>query len=278
MSTPQPTSQPAQPVAVVTGASTGIGRAAAAALADAGHTVIGTSRRSSQARPLAGATFLDLEVASDESVRALVDAVLDRFGRIDVLVNNAGVGAIGAAEEASPDEVRDVFDVNVFGVMRMSNAVLPSMRSRGAGRIVNVSSVLGLVPAPFMATYAASKHAVEGYTESLDHEVREHGVRALLVEPAYTRTQFEQSSSAPAAPLAAYDARRATAADVVSAAMRRADEPTVVAQAIVRAATDTAPRLRYPAGPSASRTALLRRFVPAAGFDRSIRKLNRLPV
>src|SRR5207244_2474990 len=117
-----------------------------------------------------GVTFLHLDVASDESVRSLVDQVVERFGRIDVLVNNAGVGAAGAAEESSIGQAKDVFDVNVFGVIRMTSAVLPHMRAQGGGRIVNVSSVLGLIPAPFMAIYAATKHAVEGYSESVDHE------------------------------------------------------------------------------------------------------------
>src|SRR5580765_468255 len=111
-----------QPVAIVTGASSGIGRATAAALAGAGFTVVGTSRDSSRATPLAGVTFLDLDVRSDASAAALVDRVLRQFGRIDVLVNNAGVGALAAAEESSIHQAQDVFDVNVFGVIRMTNA------------------------------------------------------------------------------------------------------------------------------------------------------------
>ncbi|HJP65675.1 MAG TPA: SDR family NAD(P)-dependent oxidoreductase, partial [Actinomycetota bacterium] len=173
--------QTASPVALVTGASSGIGRATALALVDAGFAVVGTSRNAANAEPLPGVTFFDLDVASDESVSTLVETVIDRFGRIDVLVNNAGVGAVGAGEESSIDQAREVFDINVFGLMRMANAVLPDMRAQGSGRVINVSSVLGLIPAPFMAVYAATKHAVEGYSESVDHELREHGVRMLLV-------------------------------------------------------------------------------------------------
>ena len=121
----------------------------------------------------------------------MVQQVIERFGRIDVLVNNAGIGSAGAAEENSVAQAQSVFDINVFGVIRMTKAVLPHMRAQGGGRIINVSSVLGFVPQPFMAVYVASKHAVEGYSESLDHEVREHGVRVLLVEPAYTKTGFD---------------------------------------------------------------------------------------
>lgn len=266
-----------KPVALVTGASSGIGRATAAALAEAGYAVAGTSRNGSQATLLAGVTYLDLDVTSDESVSALVADVLERFGRLDVLVNNAGVGALAAAEESSIDQAQDVFDVNVFGVIRMTNAVLPHMRAQGNGRIINISSVLGVIPAPFMAVYAATKHAVEGYSESVDHEVRAHGVRVLLVEPGYTRSQFEDNFIAPDAPLPAYVAQRKVAVDVLSAAMSDADDPTLVADVVLKAATDTKPGLRYPAGPIASRVTALRRFVPAGAFDQQIRKLNRLP-
>jgi len=165
----------------------------------------------------------------------------------------------------------------VFGLMRVTSAVLPHMRSRGSGRVVNVSSVLGLIPAPFMATYAASKHAVEGYSESVDHELREHGVRVLLVEPAFTRTSFEASSLGPDSPLPTYAAQREAARDVLATALRRtADAPDVVAKVIVAAATDPKPKLRYTAGAMAARVSLLHRIVPSRIFDTQIRKLNHL--
>src|SRR5437762_11331998 len=183
-----------KPVALVTGASTGIGKAAALALVDAGFEVVGTSRNTSGVAPREDVTFLDLDVTSDESVGTAVRRVIERFGRLDVLVNNAGTGAAGAAEESSVAQDQRVFDVNVFGVIRMTKAVLPHMRARGSGRIINISSVLGFVPAPYMASYAATKHAIEGYSESVDHEVREHGVRVLLVQPAYTKTGFDANA------------------------------------------------------------------------------------
>jgi len=268
--------QTAHPVAIVTGASSGIGRAAAQALIDAGFAVVGTSRNAADAEPLAGVTFLDLDVASDESVRSLVDQVIERFGRIDVLVNNAGVGAAGAGEESSINQTKEVFDINVFGLIRMTNAVLPQMRAQGGGRVVNVSSVLGLIPAPFMAIYAATKHAIEGYSESVDHEIREHGVRVLLVEPAYTSTGFEANSLAPDSPLPVYAAQRDVSREVLATAMRDADDPAVVAKVIVAAATDPKPKLRYTAGSTAGRVSLLRRVVPSRAFDKQIRKLNRM--
>jgi NAD(P)-dependent dehydrogenase (short-subunit alcohol dehydrogenase family) len=268
--------QTAPPVALVTGASSGIGRAAALALVDAGFAVVGTSRNAAKTEPLAGVTFLDLDVTSDESIRSLVAEVIRRFGRIDVLVNNAGVGAVGAGEESSIDQAKAIFDINVFGVMRMTNAVLPHMRAQRSGRVLNVSSVLGLIPAPFAAIYAATKHAVEGYSESVDHELREHGVRMLLVEPAYTSTSFEASSLAPDSPLPIYAEQRETSRDVLASALRSADDPDVVAKVIVAAATDSQPKVRYTAGSMASRVSLLRRIVPSRTFDKQVRKLNRL--
>ncbi|MGN9758015.1 oxidoreductase [Streptomyces sp. SD31] len=248
----------------------------ALALVAAGFDVVGTSRDTSRVTPLDGMRFLDLDVASDASVTAAVQEVFERFGRIDVLVNNAGVGSMGAAEETPLGQAQAVFDTNVFGVMRMVNEILPHMRAQGRGRIINVSSVLGFMPQPYMAAYAASKHAIEGYTESLDHEVRDHGVRALIVQPAYTRTGFEANSTKPDTPLHAYAKQRHIVDRVMAEAVRTGDAPAVVAQAIVAAATDAKPRLRYTAGPLAGRVSTLRRLVPARAFDKQIRKINRL--
>jgi NAD(P)-dependent dehydrogenase (short-subunit alcohol dehydrogenase family) len=263
-------------VALVTGASVGIGEAAARALVGAGFTVYGTSRRAAAGETRDGVVFLPLDVTDNESVAGVVRGVLERSGRIDVLVNNAGVGVAGAAEESSIEQARALFETNVFGAIRMTRAVLPHMREQGGGRIINVSSVLGFLPAPFMALYAATKHAIEGYSESLDHEVRDHGVRVLLVEPGYTRTSFDANAVAADEPLALY-ARRREASDVLTAAAVKAgDEPAVVGEAIVAAATDTRPKLRYPAGTLARRVSKLRRYVPSALFDRQIRKTNQL--
>src|SRR3954469_6830230 len=263
-------------VALVTGASSGIGEAAARALVEAGFTVYGTSRRAVAGEERDAVTFLPLDVTDDESVASGVREVLGRSGRIDVLVNNAGLGVAGAAEESSIEQARALFDTNVFGSIRMTRAVLPQMREQGSGRIINVSSVLGFMPAPFMALYAATKHAIEGYSESLDHEVREHGVRVLLVEPAYTRTSFDANAVAVDEPLPLY-ARRREATDVlVAAAVKAGDEPTIVGETILAAATDTRPKLRYPAGTLARRVSKLRRYAPPALFDKQIRKTNQL--
>ncbi|WP_280315996.1 oxidoreductase [Nocardia abscessus] len=265
-----------RPVALVTGASSGIGKAAALALVESGLQVIGTGRNTSSSTPPDGVTFLDLDVTSDDSVTTLVAKVIAQFGRIDILVNNAGIGSAGAAEESSVQQAQKVFDINVFGVIRMTNAVLPHMRAQGSGRIVNISSIVGFMPQPYMAVYAASKHAIEGYTESLDHEVREYGVRALLIEPAWTSTAFDANSVVPDQPLDVYATHRQVFEEYMAEAVKAGDDPAVVAKAIVIAATDTKPKLRYPVGQTA-RVGTMRRLVPARMFDQQLRKLNRLP-
>ncbi|CAN7511399.1 oxidoreductase [Rhizobium sp. LjRoot254] len=257
--------------AVVTGASSGIGRASAEALAQAGFKVFGTSRRPSSGGP-DGVSMLICDVTDEASVNFLVETVLSKTGRIDILVNNAGLGLIGGAEESSARQAQIMFDVNVFGVIRMTNAVLPHMRKQRNGRIINISSVLGFIPAPFSALYASTKHALEGYTESLDHELREHALRAILIEPAYTRTAFDQNAVSPDRPMAAYETARQNAATIIQEAMRTADEPRAVADIVVKAATAVVPKKRYTVGKLASQLSLLRRFVPAFAFDKSLRK------
>jgi NAD(P)-dependent dehydrogenase (short-subunit alcohol dehydrogenase family) len=264
-----------QPVALVTGASSGIGQDVARRLVDAGFQVVGTSRDASALVGSDGLTFVDLDVSSDNSVAAAVEHVVGRFGRLDVLVNNAGIGSAGAAEELTVAQDQKVIDVNVLGVVRMMKAVLPQMRAQGTGRIVNVSSIAGLVPQPYMATYVASKHALEGYSESVDHEVREYGVRVVLVEPGPTSTSFDGAMLRPDVLIPAYAQQRQTFAELMADSIKAGDVPTTVAKVIVAAATDNKPKLRYPAGVTAGRVSVLRRFVPARVFDKQIRKINR---
>src|SRR4051795_9794685 len=250
-------------VALVTGASGGIGEAAARALVGAGVTVYGTSRKAAIGQERDGVVFLPLDVTDDVSVAGAVREVLERSGRIDVLVNNAGIGSSGASEESSVAQDRIVFDVNVFGLIRMTKAVLPHMRAQESGRVINMSSVGGFAPQPFMASYVASKHAVEGYSESVDHEVREHGVRVLLVEPFNTSTAFEASVVKGETLLAAYEQGRQTFEAILADGMKTGNDPAVVGEVIVAAATDPKPKLRYPAGSGAGRVSMLRRLVPA---------------
>jgi len=156
--------------------------------------------------------------------------------------------------------------------------VLPIMRRQGKGRIVNLSSVLGFIPAPYSALYASTKHAIEGYSESLDHELRAFGIRVVLVEPAYTRTSFEENITRPDQLLDIYDSARAGMNVVLRKAIETGDDPEVVARTILEATTVSVPRRRYAAGKLARQVKFLRRFVPESAFDKSLRKQNNLPV
>jgi NAD(P)-dependent dehydrogenase (short-subunit alcohol dehydrogenase family) len=264
------------PVALITGVSSGIGAAIAKKLVNGGFRVFGTSRAPQRLAPIPGVETLALDVTDETAVHAAVAEVIDRTGRIDVLVNNAGLGILGAAEESSIAQARSLFDTNFFGVIRLTNEVLPHMRHRGSGRIINISSVLGYLPAPYAALYSASKHALEGYTESLDHELREYGVRALLVEPGYTRTAFEANMWDADTPQATYADNRATARAMVAEKIRSAEMPDVVADAAYAAATHKRVKLRYPAGRQARQLTLLKRVAPAALLDNGIRKQSGL--
>lgn len=262
--------------ALVTGASSGIGLATAQALAKAGYRVFGTSRKA-VADPQ-GVTMLICDVTDDASVRDMVSDIVRQTGRLDLVVNNAGIGLIGGAEESSIAQAQRLFDVNLFGVARVANAVLPIMRSQKSGRIINMSSILGLIPSPFNAFYASTKHAIEGYSESLDHEVRPYGIRVVLVEPGVTRTAFEENLTRADTPLPIYAAERSRMEQLMRRWVETGDAPQVVADTVVKAAADAAPKLRYAAGKQSRQVSLLRRFVPASAFDKSLRKQNGLPV
>src|SRR5262249_31133889 len=180
--------------ALVTGVSSGIGQATALRFHDLGYRTFGTVRGPVDAEP---GIFerIRLDVRDRDSVEEGVATVFERAGRIDVLVNSAGTAMVGAGEETSPEQALELFDTNFFGVLRMTQAVLPAMRAQRYGRIINIGSVLGFLPAPFMSIYAASKHALEGYSESVDHEVRNFGVRVIVVEPGFTRTNLDRHTA-----------------------------------------------------------------------------------
>jgi short-subunit dehydrogenase len=263
-------------IALVTGASSGIGQASAERLAKAGYKVYGTSRRGAQAGQRSFA-MLPLDVTTDESVEAAVKELIRLENRIDLLVNNAGFGVAPAgAEESSMEQAKAIFETNFFGLVRMTRAVVPHMRRQGSGRIINIGSVLGFLPMPYGALYAATKHAVEGYSESLDHELRTRGIRVSVIEPAYTKTQFDANFLAPDSKLDEYREVRTLLDKVLKEVMATADDPTVVADVVVAAAVADHPKLRYAAGGLANRLRLLRRFAPVALVDAGIRKDLRL--
>jgi NAD(P)-dependent dehydrogenase (short-subunit alcohol dehydrogenase family) len=263
-------------IALVTGASSGIGEASARRLAGAGYKVYGTSRRGAQGGQYSY-EMIALDVTSDTSVRQAVAAVIHKEGRIDLLVNNAGFGVAPAgAEESSLEQAQAIFDTNFFGVVRMTRAVLPHMRRQGQGRIIHIGSVLGFLPMPYGALYAATKHAIEGYSESLDHELRNWGIRSIVVEPAYTKTPFDANLLQADVLLDDYREVRQAVTARVTALMETAEGPDVVANIVLKADQASKPKLRYTAGALAARLRLLRTWAPAGIMDAGLRKDLRL--
>ena len=258
-------------VVLITGVSSGIGRAAAQHFARRGCRVFGTVRSLGKAVPLPGVELLEMDVRDDVSVQQGVQRTIEQAGRIDVLVNNAGMNMIGAVEETTVPEAALLFETNVFSILRTTQAALPHMRKQGQGRIVNVSSVLGFLPAPYMGLYSASKHAVEGLSETLDHEVRQFGIRVTLVEPSYTKTHLDANSPLATSKIPDYDRERDLASRAVAASVSGAPEPAAVANTIVEAALGPWRMRRTPAG-HASLVSKLRRFMPAGAVDASLRK------
>src|SRR5437660_7688078 len=217
---------------LITGVTSGIGREIAQLLAERGARVFGTVRNPQSASPISGVEIVRMEVTDDASVNEAVQSIVRKAGPIQYLVNNAGYSFMGALEETSVAEARQQFETNLFGVLRVTNAILPGMRQQGFGRIVNISSVLGFLPAPYMGIYAASKHAVEGYTETLDHEIRRFGVRAVLVEPAYTRTKLSGNAKSAKVALEVYAAERKHMAELAQREVARGDDPRIVPEAM----------------------------------------------
>ena len=267
--------------AIITGASRGIGLAIAQQLAAAGANVVLTARKQEAADEAAArvgekALGVGAHAVEEDAARRCVELTLDRFGSVDILVNNAGFGVLGAAEESSTAQAQQLFDTNFFGLVRVTREVLPYLRAQRSGRIINIGSVLGFLPAPYGALYSASKHAVEGYSESLDHETREFGVRVSVVEPGYTNTAFEASATDADSPIESYAPVREHVKNILAKSVRAGDDPAVVARVVLKAATDRTPKLRYPAGPLARQLSLLKKYAPAGLLDNGIRKANKL--
>ena len=230
-------------VAIVTGASSGIGRAVAERLGCAGFRVFGTSRKPAVAdSALTNTEFVQLDVRDDDSVRSCVKTVLDRAGRIDALVNNAGYTLIGSLEETSLDEAKQLFETNFFGALRMTQAVLPAMRQQGYGRIVNVGSAAGFLPMPYQGIYSATKHALEGYSESLDHEVQQFGIRVSVIEPGFIRTSIDENSQVVSQPLAIYAADRNRLAEILGSKVKNAEGPDRFASLVLTILTSRSPQ------------------------------------
>ncbi|WP_035738853.1 SDR family NAD(P)-dependent oxidoreductase [Glycomyces arizonensis] len=264
-----------RPVALVTGASSGIGEQIARALAGDGFRVFGTSRRDRADRD--GVEMLRLEVTSPESVRSCVERVLDRAGRIDVLVNNAGVMHEGLAEETSIDEAGDVFATDFFGVVRLTDAVLPGMRERGAGRVVNIGSLAAWVGEPGEGFYAAAKAALARYTEALGYEVRPLGISVSLVEPGAFVTPVVEAATASEHAIADYDAIREAARGTLRRGLENGGDPRRVGRLVSAIARARSPRPRYGVGRGGTAIPLLKVLLPRRWFDALLTRAYGLP-
>lgn len=242
-----------QPITVVTGANSGIGRATAVHLAAAGHTVYGTVRSTAKADKLqamceaAGVTvaLVELDVADDASVTDGFAEILATAGRVDHLVNNAGVGGNAVVEECPPALFDEVMNVNLNGAIRCAQAVLPQMRERGSGTIVNVTSVVGRIGALAQAPYTASKWALEGVSEQLAQEVAAFGIRVAIVEPGVTKSAIFAKNVDTPNTTGAYDTQYRRMFQMYAAGMAHATDPFEVAAVIQHAIETDSPMLRY---------------------------------
>ncbi len=263
-------------VVLITGASSGLGRVCAEHLAALGHRVYGTSRGASfpgPDAPDAGPSLIPMDVRDDASVRAAVDFVLARHGRLDVLVNNAGVGLAGSVEDTTPDEARDLFETNLFGAHRVCRAVLPTLREQRAGLIVNISSLGGLVTIPFQGFYSASKFALESMSEALRMEARPFGVRVTLLEPGDFKTNFtaNRAFAAQAGDGSVYEERCRRAVAVMEHDEQGGADPMALARLVAALLEKRTPRPRYPLGMFFQKLLVgLKRFLPAGLVEKSI--------
>jgi NAD(P)-dependent dehydrogenase (short-subunit alcohol dehydrogenase family) len=240
---------------MITGASRGIGaRIAEAALAQ-GDAVVATARTAASVEKRLGQSEallpLQLDVTDEAQARHAVGAALERFGRIDVLVNNAGYGLLGAVEESTADEVLRLYDTNVFGLLHVTRAVLPGMRVRRAGHVINISSLGGVQSSAGFGLYCSTKFAVEGITEALHAELAPLGIHATVVEPGYFRTEFLDGASLAVSPRVLDD--YAQSAGAVREAARRINlnqpgDPVRLAQAVMQLVASPTPPLRLPLG------------------------------
>ena len=270
-----------RPVVLLTGASSGIGYDVAPLLVRYGYTVYGAARRVEKIEELAseGVKALSMDVTDEASMEAAVQQIIDAEGRIDVLINNAGYGSYGAIEDVPVDEARRQFEVNLFGLARLTQLVLPHMRARGRGRILNISSMAGRITMPLGAWYHATKYALEAFSDALRMEVEEFGIDVVIIEPGGIKTSWgliaadhlEESSR---------NGVYAEQAHRVAANMRKLyspssslSEPKVISRTILRALEARRPKTRYLVGFGAKPSVFLHTVLPDRLFDKVARRI-----
>lgn len=265
-------------VVLITGASAGIGKETAKQLLQQEmYTVYGAARRVENMQDIAsiGAHIISLDITNDSSIRNCIDTIIAKEGRIDILINNAGYGSYGAIEDVSIDEAKRQFEVNLFGLARITQLVLPHMRNNSYGYIINISSVAGKTYSPLGGWYHASKHALEGFSDCLRFEVAPFGIRVIIVEPGLIETEWGGIAldSAIATSGKTVYAPYVTGLQSIFNTMKNPSPPSTIARVIVRALTSKHPKTRYVAGKGAKPLLLLKHLISDKIYDAIMRKL-----
>lgn len=258
-------------IILITGASSGLGRVCAEYLASKGHKVFGTSRKVENCTNTQSLPFkvLRMDVTDLESIAETVQSIISAENRIDVLINNAGAGMAAPIEECTDRAARNLFDVNFFGVMNVCRAVLPVMREKGAGLVINISSIAGLTALPYQGIYSATKFALEAMTEALRMEVKQFGIKAVLVEPGDFPTSFTSSRSVCHVENSVYDKELKKALRAAENDENNGPDPVLVAKLIEKIILSKSPRLRYKVGRLHTVIApLLRQTIPSSAFEK----------
>ena len=266
-------------VIVITGASSGIGKATALQLIEEGHIVYGVARRIEKMQDLvqSGGHAIKIDVTNHDQVHSEIQNIIDKEGRIDVLVNNAGYAVYGPIEEITYEQARRQFDVNLFGLAEMTKAVLPTMRKQQSGKIINISSVGGKIYTPLGAWYHATKHALEGWSDCLRLEVKQFGIDVVIIEPGAIKTEFDEAMDQQfgATDNGPYQSLKSAMTKVMTNAYQPGNysEPEVIGNVISKSIQAGNPKTRYAAGKMASQTLLGRKWLSDKGFDKMIMRM-----
>jgi NAD(P)-dependent dehydrogenase (short-subunit alcohol dehydrogenase family) len=262
---------------LITGSSSGIGKTIAAYFQLMGWNVAATMRtpeNETELTELENVKCIRLDVANEDSIKDAIDKTIELFGGIDVIVNNAGYGAVGPFEAASNEQIQKQFDTNVFGLMNVTRAIIPYFRSKRNGVIINVASAGGRMSWPLQSLYIATKWAVEGFSESLQFELRPFNIKVKIIEPGPIKTDFWGRSQEVILKkdLDVYEEYVNTVVPNLQKSGANAPEPDVVAKAVYKAATDASWQLRYQAGSGAAMFMLFRRLLPTRWFNAGVRR------
>lgn len=259
-------------VAFITGGTSGIGRAVCMYLSSKGITVYGSGRTVNNGDQLDGFNLLQCDVTSDESVKSAIKYIIDKEGKIDLLVNNAGIGMAGSIEDSEIEEIRNIFNTNVAGTLRMCKAVLPHMRQQKSGLIINISSVGGLMGLPYRGIYSSSKSSVELISEAMSMEVMKFGVKVVLIEPGDFNTSINQNRKvSQKTKNSVYKEEFEYIHNVINAEVTNGQNPFKIGKLVYKIMHKNNPRVRYNTGDFSSKLALsLKRLLPTRLFERII--------